>query len=191
VSAKSSDFPGDPKAKSVDFRVALNELLQEHAFLATFTTSAALRGANAEVTSATNTLTDNGHDLGSAVGNIYGDDAKTTWNTLWDKHNGYFIDYTKAVAAKNDGDKTTAVNNLKNNYVVPFADFLSGATGVASADIQSLLTAHINTTAKVVDDQGAGKPADAATDDLAAEQHMATIGNALAPAIVNSKPNQF
>jgi hypothetical protein len=191
ISQKSADFPGDPKAKSVDFRVALNELLQEHVFLASFTTSAALRGANGEVTSASNTLTDNGHDLGSAVGNIYGDDAKTTWNNLWDKHNGYFVDYTKAVAAKNDADKKTAVDNLTNNYVNPFSDFLAGATGLASDDIKALLNAHVTTTAKIVDDQGANKPADAANDDLAAEQHMATIGNALAPAIVNAKPGKF
>ena len=41
-------FPGDPANKAVDFRVALNNLLEEHSYLATMTTSATAAGRNSE-----------------------------------------------------------------------------------------------------------------------------------------------
>jgi hypothetical protein len=50
---------------------------------------------------------------------------------------------------------------------------------------------HITTTKTVVDDQAAGKAAVAANADRMAAQHMQTIGDPLAKAIVAKLPAKF
>src|ERR1700759_1507686 len=68
IADKKSDlFPGDPSTKAVDFRVALNKLLQEHLYLATFTTNAALNATTDEFTAAAAKVTDNGNDATDAI----------------------------------------------------------------------------------------------------------------------------
>ena len=44
-------------------------------------------------------LNDNGSQVGELVGAAFGEAAKTKFNGIWSAHNGYFVDYTKAVAA--------------------------------------------------------------------------------------------
>src|SRR5713101_3900343 len=52
-------FPGDPASKAVDFRVALDNLLQEHSYLATMATSAIAAGRSSEQAAALNSLAAN------------------------------------------------------------------------------------------------------------------------------------
>jgi hypothetical protein len=189
--ATKNNIASDPSTPGVDFRTALDQLLQEHLFLATFATDAALGGRTDEFSAAGDALNTNGTDIGAAIGKIYGQDAQDKFNEIWSAHNGYFVDYTEAVAAKDDTAKKKAVDDLTNQYVPQFADFLASATSLSKDDLTALISDHVGTTAAVVDAQGAGDEATAATADRTAAMHMRMIGDPLAAAIVAAMPNAF
>ncbi|MEO5940713.1 MAG: hypothetical protein ABIZ72_07015, partial [Candidatus Limnocylindrales bacterium] len=84
IAAKFPDkIAGDPSNKGVGFRVALNQLLQEHLYLASDATGAALGGRSDEFAAAGAALNTNGTDLGAAIGSVYGDGAKDKFNQIW------------------------------------------------------------------------------------------------------------
>ena len=91
-------FAGDPANAGVDFRVALNQLLQEHLYLASFGDRRRARRPIDEFAAAGGALNTNGTDLGAAIGSLYGDEAKDEFNRIWTAHNGFFVDYTTGVA---------------------------------------------------------------------------------------------
>ena len=192
IAAKFPDmFAGDPSSKAVDFRVALNQLLQEHLYVASFATDAAIGGRNDEFAAAGATLNTNGTDLGAAIGSLYGDAAKDQWNQIWSAHNGFFVDYTTGVATKDQAMMDKAVEDLTTVYVPDFAEFLAGATDVPQDALEALITEHVLTTKAIVDAQGAGDAEAAAAADREAGQHMAMLGDPLASAIVTKLPDKF
>lgn len=194
ISAKvPSKFPGNPNNSAVQLRVNLNQLFQEHLYLASMATSAALRygATDPEFVAAGGALNTNGTDIGAAVGSLYGTDAHNQFNALWSAHNGFFVDYTIGVATKDATKKGAAVDNLKTKYITPFSAFLSGATGVPQDALSGLLTTHILTTAAVVDDQGAKDWAKASTDDRTAAHDMQMIADPLGAAFVKKFPAKF
>ncbi len=189
--AEQNSISGDATTSAVDFRTALDQLLQEHLFLATFATDAAIGGRTDEFNAASDALNTNGTDIGAALGKIYGADAQDQFNTIWSAHNGFFVDYTTGVATKDDAKKQMAVQNLTTVYVPQFAAFLASATGLSQDDLTTLVADHVTTTAAVVDAQGAGDAAGAALADRTAAMHMKMIGDPLAAAIVAAKPDSF
>jgi hypothetical protein len=192
IAAKFPDkFPGDASSKAVDLRVALNQLLQEHLYLASFATNAALDGRSDEFAAAGAALNTNGTDLGSAIGGLYGDAAKDQWNQIWSAHNGFFVDYTTGVATKDQAKMDKAVQDLTTVYVPQFAEFLAGATGLPKDALVALITEHVLTTKAIVDAQGAGTIEAAAAADRMAAQHMEMIADPLAAAIVAKLPGKF
>jgi hypothetical protein len=192
IAAKFPDkFAGDPSTKAVDLRVALNQLLQEHLYLASFATDAALGARNDEFAAAGAALNTNGTDLGAAIGGLYGAAAKDQWNQIWSAHNGFFVDYTTGVATKDKAKMDKAVQDLTTVYVPQFATFLAGATGLPQDALVSLLTDHVLTTKAIVDAQGAGTIEAAAAADRMAAHHMEMIADPLAGAIVAKLPAKF
>jgi hypothetical protein len=189
--AEQNNIAGDPSTKGVDFRTALDQLLQEHLFLASFATSAAIGGRTDEFAAAGDALNTNGTDLGAAIGSIYGSDAQDQFNSIWSAHNGFFVDYTTGVATHDQAKMDKAVQDLTTVYVPQFAAFLAGATGLPEDTLTSLITDHVLTTKAIVDAQGAGDAAGAATADRTAAMHMRMIGDPLAQAIVNAMPDKF
>ena len=187
----SSKFPGDAANKGVDLRVGLNMLLQEHLYLASDATGAALGGRNDEFKAAGDALNQNGTDIGAAIGSLYGADAAASFNKIWSAHNGFFVDYTVGTASNDKAKKDMAVQNLTTVYVPQFAMFLAGATGLPQDTLAQLTTTHVTTTAGIVDAQGAKDVAGAATKDRAAAQHMENIADPLADAIVKKLPAKF
>jgi len=184
-------FAGDPSNKAVGLRIALNQFLQEHLYLASFATGGALGGRNDEFAAAGTALNTNGTDLGAAIGSLYGDAAKDQWNQIWSAHNGFFVDYTKGVAAKDKAMMDKAVQNLTTVYVPQFADFLAGATGLRKDALVTLITEHVLTTKAIVDAQATGDSAAVAAADRKAAQHMEMIADPLAAAIVAKLPGKF
>ena len=192
VATKFPDkFAGDPSNKGVDLRVALNQLLQEHLYLASFATGAALGGRADEFAAAGDALNTNGTDVGAAIGSLYGDDAKDAFNKIWSAHNGFFVDYTTGVATKDQAKIDKAVQDLTTVYVPQFAEFLAGATDLPKDVLTDLTTQHVLTTKAVVDAQGAKDFKAAATADQAAGRHMEMIADPLAKAIVAKLPDKF
>jgi hypothetical protein len=189
--AEKNGITGDASSPAVGFRTALDQLLQEHLFLATFATDAAIDGRSDEFDAAGHVLNENGTDMGAAIGKVYGNDAEDKFNEIWSAHNGFFVDYTTGVATKDDGKKSKAVEDLTTIYVPQFAEFLAGATGLSQDDLSALIADHVTTTAAVVDAQGAGDAEAAAQADRTAAMHMRMIGDPLAAAIVASQPDAF
>ncbi len=189
--AETNDIDGDATTAAVSFRVALNQLLQEHLFLASFATDAALGGRNDEFAAAGAALNTNGTDLGAAIGSIYGQEAEDEWNRIWSAHNGFFVDYTTGVATDDQAVQDKAVEDLTTIYVPEFSAFLAGATGLPEDAVAELVTDHVLQTKAVVDAQASGDAAAAADADRTAAMHMRMIGDALAPAIVEAQPEAF
>jgi len=192
IAAKFPDkFAGDPSSKAVNLRVALNQLLQEHLYLASYATDAALAGRNDEFAAAGAALNTNGTDLGAAIGGLYGAPAKDQWNQIWSAHNGFFVDYTTGVATKNQAKMDKAVQDLTTVYIPQFAEFLAGATALPKDALVSLLTEHVLTTKAIVDAQAKGDFTAVAAADRKAAQHMEMIADPLAAAIVAKLPDMF
>jgi hypothetical protein len=192
ITAKlASKFPGDAKFKGVDLRVALNQGLMEHLYLASDATGAALGGRTEEFNAAGAALNANGTDLGDAIGSLYGDDAKTKFNGIWSAHNGFFVDYTVGVATKNKAKMDKAVSDLTGTYIPQFSEFLASATGLPAAAVADLTKTHVLTTKDIVDAQAAKDVAGAAMKDRVAAQHMQQISDPLAKAIVAKLADKF
>jgi hypothetical protein len=191
VAQDPDTFPGSADSPGVGFRVALDQLLQEHLYLATLATDAALGGRDKEFASAGSALNTNGTDIGGAIGTLFGQQAQDAFNTIWSAHNGFFVDYTTGVATKDQAKMDQAVTDLTTVYVPQFAAFLAGATGLPEEELAELITHHVITTKAVVDAQGARDVSAAAMADLTAGQHMQMIGDPLAAAIVAALPDSF
>jgi hypothetical protein len=192
IAAKFPDkVAGDASNKGVGFRVALNQLLQEHLYLASSATDAALAGRSDEFAAAGDALNANGTDIGAALGSLYGTDAADQFNKIWSAHNGFFVDYTTGVAKKDQAMQDKAVNDLTTVYLPQFAAFLAGATDLPKAAVTDLVKEHVLTTKAIVDAQAKGDWTAAAAADRMAGQHMEMIGDPLAKAIVAKLPAKF
>jgi hypothetical protein len=189
--AEQNDLEGDATTPAAGFRTALNNFLQEHLFLASFATDAAIGGRNDEFAAAGDALNQNGTDLGAVIGDLYGAEAQDEWNRIWSAHNGFFVDYTTGVATDDMAMQDQAVEDLTTVYVPEFTTFLAGATGLPEQALTDLITDHVLTTKAIVDAQGAGDAEAAAQADRTAAQHMRMLGDPLAEAIVNALPEKF
>ena len=189
--AEGNDIEGEAINAGVDFRVALNQLLQEHLFLASFATDAAIGARDDEFVAAGAALNTNGTDLGGAIGGLFGQEAEDEWNRIWSAHNGFFVDYTTGVATDDMAVQDQAVEDLTTVYVPEFSAFLAGATGLPEDALAELITEHVLTTKAVVDAQGSGDAGAAADADREAAMHMRMLGDPLAEAIVAALPESF
>ncbi len=189
--AEGNEIDGEAINAGVDFRVALNQLLQEHLFVASFATDAALGARDDEFAAAGAALNTNGTDLGAAIGGLFGTEAEDEWNRIWSAHNGFFVDYTTGVATDDMAVQDQAVSDLTEVYVPEFSAFLAGATGLPEDALAELITEHVLTTKAIVDAQGAGDVAGAAGADREAAMHMRMLGDPLASAIVAAMPDSF
>ncbi len=192
IAAKFPDtFTGEAVNKGVDLRVGLNQLLQEHLYLASFATDAALGGRSDEFAAAGTALNTNGTDIGAAIGSLYGADAKDAFNAIWSAHNGFFVDYTTGVATHDQAKMDKAVSDLTTIYLPQFVDFLAGATDLPKDALTQLTQEHILTTKAIVDAQATMDWNAVAAADRVAGQHMEMIADPLAKAIVAKLPDLF
>lgn len=184
-------FPGPIDTDAVAFRTALNLGLQEHLYLATFATGAALGGRAEEVTAAAAALEANGKGLGTVIGGLYDAAAETRFNELWEAHNDYFFAYTTGVAEDDTDAKAAAVTDLTTKYVPDFAEFLADATKIPETALTGLIASHVTTTKAVVDAQAGTNWTATVEADRTAGHHMTELGDPLAKAIVALKPDKF
>ena len=75
-----------------DLRVALNNLMAEHAQLGLAATAAALGGRSGEFQAAAAALDANSVSLSQAIGSVYGQGAQDAFLALWRKHIGFIVD---------------------------------------------------------------------------------------------------
>jgi hypothetical protein len=151
-------FPGDPSLASVTRRVALNGLLQEHSYLATMATDAAINGRGAEKQPALAALSNNASAIGSVLkdGNV---------GKVWAQE-------ALAIAAYADHNDAASKKALTDTFVAQ----LSSATHVPA----NLITEEAGAIVKVIDDQRAKAFKTVAGDDRAAATAMQPIADAMA-----------
>ncbi len=183
-------FPGKADDAATNLRVALNQLMAEHTYVAARATGAALGKRDAEFKAAADSLDMNSVDLSKAIGSVYGADAEKAFLPLWRKHIGFVVDYTVGLATDDKVKSDKAVQDLLG-YTQDFGAFLGGATGLPVDAVAGLVKAHILGLKDVVDAQKKGDQ-QAVYDQLRmAFSHMQTIADPVAGAIVKQFPAKF
>lgn len=177
--------------KAAALRKTLNLLVAEHVWLAAAATNAALNGNQEEFEAALGALDENSKALAAANGSVYGQEAADAFLPLWRKHIQFIVDYTNAVAGKDQAKQEAAVNELIA-YSVDFGAFINSASPSLPADaVAGLVKEHAVTFKAVVDAQAAGNDAEAYANLRIAVAHMQKIADAHAEAIVQQFPEQF
>jgi hypothetical protein len=181
-------FPGSATSRAVDLRVSVNDLLQEHLYLATMTTSAAAVGRRAEQTAAARALADNAAAIGTLLSGLFGASAGAQFGKIWSVKNVAMIGYASAstIAAKQ-----SALSKLSDVTVTQFSVFIQDSTGVAQGVARPVIEAQVAATIKVIDDQRLRSLAGLGADDRSADSSMGTLADLIASAIVAKLPTRF
>jgi hypothetical protein len=192
IAKKNPDkIGGDPASKAADLVTTLNGVLREHVFLAAAATGAALGGRNDEFTAAAAALDANSGAVTDAIASVYGPGAGTSFSPLWRKHIGFLVDYTNAVANKQQAKADEAMDNLLQ-YTEDFGAFINSASPKLTKDsVAQLIKTHVLTLKDVIDAQAAKNFTKAYTNERTAADHMAMIANGLAATIVAQFPTKF
>jgi hypothetical protein len=130
-------------------------------------------------------LDQNTQDLGKAIGSLYGSDAQTAFLKMWRAHIGFFVDYTKGIAAGDTAEVKSAQAKLAT-YQQQFGTFLGTATGLPAGAVSADLQGHVQTLEAAIRAILTKSPA-AAEKIAMAEEHMAGTAAVLAKAIAAQK----
>jgi hypothetical protein len=182
----------DSATPAADLRVALDSLLGEHALLALSAAQKGYDGA-ADFEAAAAALDANSVAVSEAIGSVYGDEAAQQFldgPSLWRDHIGFFVDYTVALAKKDEAGQQKAVDDL-TGYTGAFSGFLAEATGLPQAALQDGLTMHIMQLKGAIDAYAAGDYEQFYEQQAEAYRHMIATGDTLAAAIVEQNPDMF
>jgi hypothetical protein len=177
--------------KAAGLRAGLNTLFQEHSYLASAATGAALGGRDAEFKAAAGALDANSVAIAKAIGSVYGQGAEDAFLPLWRRHIGMVVDYTVGVATKDRAKQDKAVADLIQ-YTQDFGAFLQSANpNLPKTVVADLVKHHVVTLKEVIDAQASQDQARAYTAVRMAAGHMQQIADPLAEAIVKQFPDKF
>jgi len=156
-------FPGDPFTHGADVHVSLSNLLQEHSYLATMATDAAIAGRTAESTAGASALAGNGAALAAVFAASIGPAAGSRFTEIWTVRDNALLGY----AVGTSGAKQV----LTEKFVTDF-------TALAHIDKPQLVD-QVNATIKVIDDQRAKSSKTVANDDRAAATAMQPVADSI------------
>ena len=175
---------------AIDLRVALDRLLGEHAFLAIEVMRQADAGAGADL-AASEALASNGAALQAAIADIYGDEAGREFADIWEQHNGYYIDYVRALV---DGDaagqdRARVGMDAFSGHLALF--FVSANDLLDPGVVRQGLDLHTDQLVRQVEAFGAGKYVEAFSISREAYHHMSALSDVLATGIALQFPQRF
>ena len=152
--AQQNGLEGDSASAAGELLSGLTYLLDEHVFLATDATGAALRGETAEFEAAAAALGQNTQGLTDAVTSVYGEEGGQAFEGLWEAHIGFFVEYTQATAAGDEDGRTAAAEKL-DGYRTDFGAFIESATegGLPQSAVADALKPHVESLFAVIDAQ--------------------------------------
>ena len=174
--------------KAVQLRIALNQLLGEHAILAIQATQRGLVGGK-DFNAVAKALDNNSVAISKAIGSVYGPAAGNQFlngKNLWRAHIRYFVDYTVATAKHDKAGQAKAVANLMA-YIQTQAAFFAKATGLPKQALVNDLTAHVLQLKGQLDAFAKGNYAQAYALTNGAYVHMGMTADLLASAIAKQK----
>jgi hypothetical protein len=192
LAAKSPEkVSGDPKSPAARLLTTLNSGLQEHVFLATAATNAALGGRQEEYTAAAAALDANSDALTAAIASVYGPKAGAAFDPLWKQHIAFLVNYTTGLAAKDKAKQDKAMEDLLA-YAQAFGAFINRASPALTPDsVAELIRTHVVTLKDAIDAEGSGDQAKAYDRIRTAAAHMSMIATTLTAAIVKQFPQNF
>lgn len=193
MSKSTSVSEGKPNAstKAADLRANLVSMGTEHMDLVYTAVGSALqngKGATADNAA----LVQNGHNIGAAVGSVYGKDAETTFDKVWDIHLTQFVNYAVASSKGDEAGKQQALSTIDSQYTHPLAAFLAKANpNLPENVLYSSLKEHVQMTASMIDQEAAGdyKAAESTRSDSV--KHLEGLMSTLAAGIVKQFPDKF
>ena len=181
-------FPGDPGNKAVDFRIGLDNLLQEHSYLATMTTSATAAGRNSEQATALNALAANADSLGTLYSHVFGTAAGTRFDQVWGARNAELVVYAGTADATS---RQGALDSLTSTFVTQFASLVHDSTDLAEDQVSTSVKGQVSDTVRAIDDQRTKSVTSLAADDHAAAAATNPIGDLIATAAAAKLPLKF
>jgi hypothetical protein len=179
-------FPGNTSDKAVDLRVTVNNLLQEHAYLATMTSSATVGGRGTEEVEAAGALADNTSAVTMLVNDLFGASVATQFNQIWSAKAAAMIGYASASTST---AKQRTLSQLKDMFVPQFSAFVQAQTGLAA--FKPAVESQVLATITVIDDQRSKMFAKLGSDDRSAEASMELVADLIAAGIVTKLPSRF
>jgi hypothetical protein len=172
-----------------DLRAGLDQLLAEHAFLASIATQKGLVGAP-DFDAAAAALDANSVDIASAIGSVFGEDVEGEFLPSWRSHIGFFVDYTVALAGNDMAAQNEAVSKL-TEYIDAFGQYLADAAGLPADAVKASLSDHVGQLKGQLDAFAAEDYAGALDQVREAYAHMVGTGDVLAGGIVAKFPEMF
>ena len=172
-------------------RSTLNGLLEEHVYLASAATGAALAGRSDEFTAAAAALDGNSNAITANITAVFGSTAGQAFDPLWKKHIAMLVAYTQGLAAHDGAKSAQAISDL-TQYTKDFGAFINSASPkLPKETVVQLVKTHVFTLKDVIDAQAAKDWTKAYTDERTAAAHMAMIANGLATTVVAQFPAKF
>ena len=181
-------FPGDPSSKAVDLRVSMNNLLQEHLYIATMMTGAAAGGRSAEQAAASGSLAESSDALGTLFADLFGQPVGTRFDEIWAAKDAATLAYA---AAATESAKQSALGRLSGDFVTQFSSFLQDVTGVASGNLRPAIATQVQATLAVIDDQRAKSATTLGADDRSAGASSGAVADIIASAAVTKLRSRF
>ncbi len=181
-------FPGDPANKAVDFRVSLDNLLEQHSYLATMTTSATAAGRNGEQAAALNALAANADALGTLFSQAFGTAIGTRFDQVWGALDAELVVYSGNADA---ATRQAAFADLTMTFVTQFGSLIDDATNLAGAAVSNPIQLQIEATVRTIDDQRSQSATQVAGDDHTAAAATIPMGDLIATAAVAKNPGKF
>jgi hypothetical protein len=178
-------------SKASDLRATLVTMGVNHMNYTDQAVDAALDGSP-NATAADNLLNQNGKDIGAAVGSVYGKDAETTFDKVWQLHLDDFVKYAVAGSKSDSAGKQAALADIQTNYTKPLAQYLAKANpNLPEATLEAGLGMHVDMTAKMIDAHNAKDYTGEASQLAAANKDIADLFSTLAGGIVKQFPSKF
>ena len=178
--------------KEADLRVTMNNLLREHVTSSLVVTRNIVDGASAQkIDGAKAAQTANAVAIATAVGSIYGDDAKTAITAPFVEHIVQSNNYAQAVASGDMAAQDTALTALRAELRKVATVFNSVIPSLSADTLYDALSAHEDLLNQAAVEYKAGNFEKAYSLENDALVQISGGAEALSGGIVKSKPDMF
>jgi hypothetical protein len=174
-------FPGNASSPAVDLRASLNIRLQEHSYLGTMRTSAAIGGRTGEAAAAAGALAENANALDATFTGLFGASVATRFDQAWAAGDAATSAYATAPTA---AAKQRAMGALNDASITQLSSWLVGSTDLTAEVSRPGLEAQLEAVVTVIDDQRSKSWSRVAADDKAAETATEVVADIIASAAI-------
>ena len=174
-------FPGDASSPAADLRASLNIRWQEHAYLATMRTNAAIGGRSTEKAAAAGALTETARALDALFTDLFGAPVAVRFDKIWATGNAATVAYASASAG---AARQRTRDELNDALVTQLSSWIQDSTDLASNVSQPALEAQVEALITAIDDQRSKSLAKVAADDRSSQASTEVVADLVASAVV-------